>query len=183
MKKVIPISLLVILSLNSIGYKFIASYFERKASTELQVLLDQNKYKDSDLISFKLPLHLPYIIDSKEFEAAQGNIDINGISYQYVKKRVYNDTLEILCIPNYTITSIKNSKDNFAKQLNAIATNDYAKKSSNKPLLKISSSDYTQAHHFNIYTFISPSKLKHDSYYCLLSSFDYLRGLDQPPEA
>ena len=169
--------------MNGIGYKFIANYFEHKAASELQVLLDQNKYKDSDLISFKLPLHLPYIIDSKEFEATEGNIDINGISYQYVKKRVYNDTLEILCIPNYTISSIRNTKDDFAKQLNAIATNDHAKKSSNNPLLKISSSDYTQEHHFNIYTFISTSKLKHDTFYTMFSSFDYLHGLDQPPEA
>ena len=62
---------------NIVGYKFVANYFESKATQDLQNLLDQNSYSDADLISFKFESSLPYHSNSKEFETMNGNIDIN----------------------------------------------------------------------------------------------------------
>ncbi len=168
---------------NIVGYKFLANYFEHKSTNDLQAALDQHKYKESDLISFKLHLNLPYISSSTEFESVEGNIDINGINYQYVKKRFFNDTLEILCVPNFTKSYIKDSKNDFAKQLNDIASSNNSKKNSSNQIVKSGISDLIQEHHFDIYQHIYTSKLKHDSYHTFFSSFDFLQGLDQPPEA
>lgn len=183
MKKLIAILFLVVLIFNIIGYKFVANYFEQKATFDLQASLDQHKYKESDLIRFKLHLNLPYISNSTEFEAVEGNIDINGINYQYVKKRFFNDTLEILCVPNYTKSAIKESKNDFAKQLNDIAASNNSKKSSPNQIVKSGISDFIQEHHFDIYQLFYTSKLKHDSYHVNHSSFDFLQRLEQPPEA
>jgi len=168
---------------NLIGYKYVANYFDGKATRELQVLLDQNKFNEADLISFKLPLSLPYSINSKEFVSIQGNIDINGVNYQYVKKRIYNDTLEILCVPNVTKSLIKHTKDDFTKQLSDIANAGGSKKSPNNQVIKFSVSDFTEENHFNIYTCVYLSKLKHNSNHRMISSFDFLQSLEQPPEA
>lgn len=183
MKKGVAILLLIVLLFNIVGYKFVANYFEQKATIDLQASLDQHKYKESELISFKLHLNLPYISSSSEFESVEGNIDINGINYQYVKKRFYNDTLEILCVPNYTKSTIKESKNEFAKQLNGIAASNSSKKSPSNLIVKSSFSDLIQEHHFNFYHNIYTSKLKHGSYLHIYSSFDFLKGLEQPPEA
>ena len=168
---------------NIIGYKFVANYFDGKATRELQALLDENKFKESELISFKLPLSLPYSINSKEFVSIQGNIDINGVNYQYVKKRIYNDTLEILCVPNVTKSLIKNTKDDFTKQLNDIANAGGSKKSSSNQLVKFSVSDFTEENHFTIFTCLYLSKLKHNANHAMVSSFDFLQSVEQPPEA
>jgi hypothetical protein len=183
LKKLIAILLLIVLLFNIVGYKFVANYFEQKATFDLQATLDQHKYKESDLISFKLHLNLPYISSSTEFESVEGNIDINGINYQYVKKRFYNDTLEILCVPNFTKSTIKESKNDFEKQLNGIAASNNSKKSSSNQIVKTSISDFIQEHHFDLYQLIYTPKLKHGSYQHIYSSFDFLLGLDQPPEA
>ena len=160
-----------------------ANYFELKATQDLQTLLDQNNYSDADLISFKFQSSLPYHSNSKEFETMNGNIDINGVNYQYVKKRFYNDSLEVLCIPNIVNSSIKNSQNDFAKQLIDNTASTQTKKSPSNQIVKITLSDFTIEHHFDIYNQIYTSKLTHDSYHIIDSSFDFLHCLDQPPEA
>ena len=51
----------------------------------------------------------------RSFERAEGEVEMNGILYKYVKSRVYNDSLEMLCIPNTAKQQLLTSKDNFAK--------------------------------------------------------------------
>ena len=168
---------------NIVGYKFVANYFESKATQDLQNLLDQNSYSDADLISFKFESSLPYHSNSKEFETMNGNIDINGVNYQYVKMRFYNDSLEILCIPNILNSSIKNSQNDFAKQLIDNTASSQTKKSPSNQIVKTTISDFTLEHHFDIYKQIYISKLRHDAYHIIDRSFDFLHSLDQPPEA
>jgi hypothetical protein len=182
LKKLIAILLLFVLIFNIVGYKFVANYFESKATRDLQTLLDLNNYSDADLISFKFQSSLPYHSDSKEFESMEGNIDINGVNYQYVKKRFYNDSLEVLCIPNIANSFIKNTQNYFAKQLIENTTSTQTKKSPSNQIVKTTISDYTLEHHFDILKQIYTSKLTHNSYQINDLSFDFLHNLEQPPE-
>lgn len=149
----------------------------------MQSSLNDHKYNESELISFKISLNTPYINNSKDFDEVEGNIDIDGINYQYVKKRVYNDTLEILCIPNYTKTNIKIKKDDFAKQINDIASSGNSKKSPTTKTLKATLSDFIDGTSYPSHTSLNLSKLDHKSNHNLITSFDFLQRLDQPPEA
>ena len=182
MKKLITISLLLLFCLNIFGYRFVANYFAAKSTLELQVTLDQNKYKESELVSFKIPLNQPYVINTDGFETAEGNIDYDGVNYQFVKKRIFNDSLEVVCIPNTTRTKIDNNKTDFTKQLNDLVNNS-SSKNTNSQLLKSVFSDITQEHQFDIYTIVASSKLKHDAFYVNYATFDYLQCIAQPPEA
>lgn len=73
----------------------------------LEKKLDQHNYDENDLISIKTKLNLPYYTSSNQYERAYGSIDIDGTTYQYVKRRVHKDTLELLCLPNQTTTRLK----------------------------------------------------------------------------
>lgn len=168
---------------NIVGYKFVANYFMLKATKDLQVQLDQKQYSDADLIRFKFQSSLPYNTFSHDFESMEGNIDINGVNYQYVKMRFYNDSLEVLCIPNILNSTIKNTQNDFAKQLVDISASSQTKKSPSNQLVKAQLSDFTLEHHFDIYNQLYTSKLKHDAYHIIDRSFDFLHSLDQPPEA
>ena len=77
----------------------------------LEEKVDNKRYDEKDLISIKTKLDLPYYTSSPQFERAYGSITINGTSYQYVKRRVYNDTLELLCLPNQAKTNMQSIKN------------------------------------------------------------------------
>jgi hypothetical protein len=81
----------------------------------LEKKVDQNKYDESDLITIKTKLNLPYYTGSNQFERAYGSIDINGANYQYVKRRVHNDTLELLCLPNQVKTKLQEVHNELTK--------------------------------------------------------------------
>jgi len=86
-----------------------------EASIEKQV--DQNKYDEQEGISIKTKLNLPYYNSSSQFERAYGSITINGTNYQYVKRRVLNDTLELLCLPNAAKTKLESVNNELTKEL------------------------------------------------------------------
>ncbi len=96
--------------------------------------LDDNNYDETELISIKVPAdHLGYYINSKQFERVDGQIEINGTAYNYVKRRVYNDSVELLCIPNHTAMQIKSAKDEFFKLVNDLQHPGQGKKSDSHP--------------------------------------------------
>ena len=103
---------------------------ENKANTRLEAQLDDNNYDESQLVSIKVPAtHLAYYNNSKLFERVDGEIEINGIQYKYVKKRLYKDSLEYLCIPNNDVIKARNSRDEFFKLVNDLQQTNQSKKS------------------------------------------------------
>lgn len=83
----------------------------------LERQVDQNRYNEDELITIKTKLNLPYYISSDQYERAYGSININGTNYQYVKRRVHNDTLELLCLPNQTKTKLQSVSNELTKSL------------------------------------------------------------------
>ena len=79
--------------------------------------LDENKYNESDLMEIRLPLNIPYTTNWKDYERCDGNIVLNGIHYNYVKRKINNDTLHILCIPNEQKTQLHEAKNDYTRQL------------------------------------------------------------------
>jgi len=45
-------------------------------------------------------------------------VEFNGTHYNYVKRKISNDTLYILCQPNYSKTKLVNEKTNYAGAVN-----------------------------------------------------------------
>lgn len=82
----------------------------------LTARLDSEQYSDADLVSIKTPLQLPYYTASTEYERVHGSIDIDGVTYEYVKRRVHNDTLELLCLPNRDRMHLESAETEFFKQ-------------------------------------------------------------------
>ena len=114
MKRIVAILLLEILLFNWVGYQLYTAIMEQRADKTLIANLDENNYTESDLISIKVPaVHLSYYVNSKEFERVDGKVEIAGVQYNYVKRRLLNDSLELLCIPNKKATQLKTAKEEF----------------------------------------------------------------------
>jgi hypothetical protein len=103
------------------GYRLVLGYLEARADQSLAQNLDDHQYDEAGLLAIKIPLHLPYAGSHSEFERCDGSISMNGIFYNYVKRRLCNDTLILLCIAN-----------NEKNRLQA-ANNDYAKTAADDP--------------------------------------------------
>jgi hypothetical protein len=135
-----------ILFFNWYGYRLLTSWLETRADRQLEARLDQNSYDESQLISIKVPsTHLSYYNSSSRFERVDGQVEIDGIRYKYVKRRLFNDSLELLCIPNHTAMQLATVKNEFFKGVNDLRQeNSQGKKSGSAPgsSKNLSSTDY-----------------------------------------
>lgn len=101
MRKIAAIFLLGLLLFNWFGYRVLIGYWQERAKIKLEARLDVNDYDESQLISVKVPVtHLAYYNSSAAFERVNGSVEILGVQYKYVKRRLYNDSLELLCLPD-----------------------------------------------------------------------------------
>lgn len=153
-KRTAAILLLGVLLFNWGGYRFFTSFLEHRADTRLEANLDENRYDESDLVSIKVAANLPYYTTythSGKFERVNGEINIKGVNYKYVKRRLYNDSLELLCIRNVEKTGVQNAKDQFFRLANDLTNDNTSSKKSghnNSSLTKFSVQDFTDEHGF-----------------------------------
>ena len=120
LKKFLVIILLSIHLFNLGGYQFLFSFLELKSSKAIVERLDGGDFADNELIEVKIPYPLPYAANQSSFERFDGEIDVNGVHYNYVKRKMVNDTLIILCIPNSVKTELAFAKSDLTAGLNAM---------------------------------------------------------------
>jgi len=131
-----------ILFFNWYGYQLLSAYWQQQADDKLEARLDRNEYDESQLITIKVPVtNLSYYNSSTSFERVDGRIDVGGVQYKYVKRRIFKDSLELRCIPNLAAMKLQQSKNDFFRQVNDLQQQKQGKK--NGSATKDLSKDYT----------------------------------------
>jgi hypothetical protein len=133
--------MLVTLLFNSFGYRILGYLVEQRANTLAEVQLDNNNYKESDLIEIKIPFKLPYSTEWKDFERVNGEIEVDGKYYKYVKRKVIVDSLVLLCLPNHQKAKLESAHGRFFELVNGLKT-PHQKKSENTSVFKTLISEY-----------------------------------------
>jgi hypothetical protein len=114
MRTVVAALFLSMLLFNWFGYRLVIGLLETQANSELEAQLDENRYDDTQLISIKVPVrYLPYYSNSDEFQRVDGQIEVGGIQYKYVKRRIDHDSLEMLCVPNHKAMQLRTAVNEF----------------------------------------------------------------------
>ncbi len=131
MKQLASILLLGLLFFNWFGYRIVSDYLQEESDIQLEARLDNDDYDESQLIELRVPINLPYHNDWKSFERYNGEIEIDGIHYKYVKRKVEKDELVLLCLPNTEKQLLQTARDNFFKLVNDLQQNNPGKKSGN----------------------------------------------------
>lgn len=152
MKKLFAITLLSIYLFNLTGYTLLFQYIEYRSDKKLLANIEDARFSEQNLMEIKVPLHLPYTTDWQDYERYDGEIEIGGIHYNYVKRKLSGDTLYLLCLPNADKMQIHMVKNEYTKAVNDLpAGND----SQNKLVKKASSfNEYNQD--FIQFTFLVP---------------------------
>ncbi len=184
MKRTASILLLGILLFNWVGFRFLSSYLEQKANQQLESSLDDNNFDESQLVSIKVPSgHISSYANYSRFERVDGQIEIQGVPYKYVKIRHFNDSLELLCIPNRQVTQLRNAKDDFFKLVNDLQHTGQSKKSDNHSgSSKNFSVDYYTLHDGFSLGPISIALVPVHGRYLESHSASYFPTAEQPPE-
>lgn len=123
MRKSASIILLLILLFNMIGYRAWFYYAEKKADAAMEARLDKDQYDENELVSLSIPLYNPYQLEQKTFERVNGEININGKTYKYVKRKVSDGNLILLCIADNHKTVLKKAKTEFGNGVNDLTGN------------------------------------------------------------
>ena len=130
MRRLTAISLTLIFLFNLFGYRALLQYWETQGNIKLEARLDQRQYDEKDLVEVKIPIHLPYHSNWSDFERYDGEIDIDGVHYKYVKRKIFNDSLILLCIPNDIKIKISTARDEFFSLVNDLQKDAANSKSS-----------------------------------------------------
>ena len=186
MKKIASILLLGILLFNWCGYRWVINLVQQDADIKLEAKLDRNEYDESQLIEIKVPVNMPYQTDWAGFERYDGEIEVNGVHYKYVKRKVQDGQLVLKCIPNHTKQRLESAKDDLFKITNDLQQDNAAKKSgsSNSVPVKSLLSDYDNLQQLNIATlYAAASGQSYNLYQSALVTDLLLSTPEQPPEA
>ncbi len=181
LKQVFAILLILILLFNIGGYNLVFKYIEQKATQRLEKKIDAHQYSEAELIEFKIPLQMPYYNDIK-YESCYGEIEVNGEHYRYVKRKVSNNTLYVLCLPHIQKNNIIALKSNLIKSLNDKQDNNVPQQQTQQSCIKLMLSEFLSddlVNDFNL-RFIKSKKIY--SIKSFLSPQFKPGALAQPPE-
>lgn len=177
MKKTFAILLLSAHLFNLAGYSLFFQFLIQQSDRQIVEKLDNNQYSYNQLVQVKVPLNLPYSTNWNDFERYDGHVDFNGIHYNYVMRKVYNDTLYLLCIPNEKKMQLYHAKSDYQRLL----TDAPAKNSDTHAKKKVVTDDYNfpAQYSFTIHLTLTDEQRS-------VASSDtvspYIATSDQPPE-
>jgi hypothetical protein len=183
LRKIVAILFFSVLFMNWYGYQLVIDYFEKEHSRQLSVKFDREEYDESELISVKTSFPLPYLVNSAEFERWDGEVNIDGILYKYVKRRFINDSIEFLCLPDHHSMQLQSARDNFFRLANDLQQDEPNNKKNQPsvPSFKQVLNDYCDE--IKTWDFsIAVTRLSHHSYY--ISPHTRFYGIipGQPPD-
>lgn len=143
MRKLIAICFAGILLFSTGGYHPIISLLQHKADRNLESLLDQDVYDESNLVEVRMPLNMPYQQRYTGYERHYGNIEIDGQSYTYVKKKIDGDVVIFQCIPNHSRQQLKDMRFDLTRANTILATSENSSsKQQQQTLIKSNLGDF-----------------------------------------
>jgi hypothetical protein len=174
----LAIVLLFIFLFNLSGYFLYYKYFIYQSDKEAILQLENHSYKDSELIELKITLNLPYLTSQQHYERIDGQLQHKGIYYNYVARKVHNDTLYLRCRPNRQKTNLYRDLNEYASKVNDIPFNDKNGTSLKKVTLAL---EYVQT--FLTYTVSYPGNPSayHKNAICALIQESFISDSFKPP--
>jgi hypothetical protein len=134
LKKLTAIFLVTIFLFNLGGYRLWFHYEQERSDKNIESFIDNKEYNEDELITLKVALSLPYHHDTKEFERVTGEINFKGKVYKYVKRKIENGNLVLMCLPDINKTLIQNAKDDFFKTSADLTQDNSSKKNNSKSI-------------------------------------------------
>ena len=105
----------MLLLLNVMGYYGVFLGLQYKNGKDMIKRIDAEKYSVSETVTIKIPIAIPYAVDSENFERVDGQFEHKGEFYRLVKQKLAKDTLYIVCIRDHENKRIDEAISSFVK--------------------------------------------------------------------
>jgi hypothetical protein len=147
--------------------------------------VEQEQFETSDLITLSVPLSLPYQTNWVGWEKVRGEITIDGVTYQYVQRKVENGHIVVQCLPNRQQAKIESARDRFFQLANSFQADNSSNNESSNNTVKITKPSLTDFDDYwscwNVAAFALPTVFHLASGQAFYTSnFPSVQG--QPPE-
>lgn len=150
MRKIAAILLIFVMAFNLGGYRLVFPLLQKQADRKLEALLDNEEYDESQLIEVKVTMNMPYQQRFTEYERHYGQIEIEGIAYTYVKRKVDGDVVTFKCIPNESKQQLKQAENELTAAGSNIGVDQQGKQQSKQiAAAKSPVNDYDDRNMFN----------------------------------
>ena len=108
------ILLLLIFLFNLAGYRVMIYFLLKHSAQKLEAMIDREEYLEEELFEMRVPMNMPYQQRFSTFERYYGQINIEGIEYTYVKRKVEGNILILKCLPDHVSTRLQQIRDKIA---------------------------------------------------------------------
>jgi hypothetical protein len=181
LRKIVSIVLLTLLLFNIIGYRAWFYVAEMEQDAALEARLDREDYDEHDLVSVVVPLRNPYQLEQMSFARVNGEISVEGKTYKYVKRRIVDGNMILLCIPDHGKMLLKKGQSDYGNENNELTA---TKNSPSRPgILKVFTiSDYLDQDNFLHLGPSNPLRSEYKAYQPNFFSDPVLTAPGQPPQ-
>ncbi len=156
LKKIVTIFMLAVYLFNLAGYSLVFQLLISHNNRKTATVINNKGYSDEELVHIKIPVLLPYSSNWSDYERYDGEVEYEGIYYKYVKRKIYNDTLHLLCLPDFKRTRLQSAENNYARQVNNVNASS-GEKTANLAKKNTAPSEYDQPQmHYTLFA-ISPA--------------------------
>ena len=124
--------MLAVYLFNLAGYGFLFRYYIHESDKVISQRADISDFSEASLIEIKFKLNLPYLTDWADYQRYDGETEVSGVHYNYVKRKVSQDTLYLLCLPNDVKTKLYNTSTDYAMKVNDMPSEKQNKNSEAK---------------------------------------------------
>ena len=97
------------------GYYGVFLGLQYKNDKDMIRKLDAENYSDSETVTIKVPISIPYATDTEDFQRVDGKFEHNGEFYRLVKQKLSQDTLYVVCVKDHENKRIDDAITSFVK--------------------------------------------------------------------
>lgn len=110
------------------GYKLLFVYENNILDKQAETSFNANEYDEAATVTIKVPLSLPYLADQSKFERTDGKITVNGKVYRYIKRKIVNNEMILVCLADNKAMQLNKSQNDFFKTTAGVGDNNTSKK-------------------------------------------------------
>lgn len=104
------------------GYYGVFLGLHLKNDIDMSKALDADIYDQSNTITLKVAVSIPYMPDQRDFNRVDGQFEHNGELYRMVKQRYAKDTLTVICVKDIEHKKIDLALSDYVKTFTDKAT-------------------------------------------------------------
>ncbi len=114
------------------GYTLLFNYFMHRSDVQLVNQMYDTRFNSAKLVEIKVAVNMPTQQDWSEYENVQGQVQVKGNYYNYVRLKLTRDTMYFLCLPNTVKDHLAKANGIAAKNSNDIPSTKKSHDSSKK---------------------------------------------------